>query len=213
MKVIIFDFDGTIADTMPFSFGRSLELLKNEKIDLPEKEILRKIRSNSYLELMREFKLSWLRIPFIIKIVKQTQKELYHEIDKIGTFPGMKNLLKDLKKKGYRIGILSSNMLRNVRKFIKKNDLNFFDILYCESNILGKHQTFIKMMKKYSLTPDEIIYIGDEIRDIVASHRVGIKMIGVPWGMNTVAALKKNGIDYMIKKPAEILKLITALDK
>lgn len=213
MKVIVFDFDGTIADTMPFSFGRSLELLKKEKIDLPEKEMLRKIRSNSYLELMKEFKLSWLRIPFILQIVKQTQKDLYHEIDKIGTFPGMKNLLKDLKSRGYRIGILSSNMQRNVRKFIRKNDMNFFDILYCESNILGKHSTFRKMMKKYNLTPDEIIYVGDEIRDIVASHRVGIKMIGVPWGMNTVAALKKNGIDYMVKKPAEILKLITVLDK
>ena len=48
IKVVIFDFDGTIANTMPFSFGRSLELLRKEKIDLPEKEIIKKIKSNSY---------------------------------------------------------------------------------------------------------------------------------------------------------------------
>ena len=104
-------------------------------------------------------------------------------------------------------------MQRNVRKFLRINDLNFFDYIYCESNILGKHQTFGKMMRKYNLTPEEIIYVGDEIRDIVASHRTGIKMIGVPWGLHNVKALKENGIDFMVKKPSEILKLIMELDK
>ena len=208
IKFVIFDFDGTIADTMPFSFSRSLELLRKEKIDLPEKEIIKKIKSNSYLELMKEFKLSWLRIPFMLQIVKQTQRDLYSQIDKIKIFSGIENLLKDLKNSNYRIGILSSNMQRNVNKFIKIKRLNFFDIIYCESNILGKDQTFRKMMRKYNLKPEEIIYIGDEIRDIVACKKVGIKIIGVSWGLHTFEALQKNGVDYIVKKPSEILKII-----
>ena len=208
IKFVIFDFDGTIADTMPFSFSRSLELLRKEKIDLPEKEIIKKIKSNSYLELMKEFKLSWLRIPFMLQIVKQTQRDLYSQIDKIKIFPGIKKLLKGLKNNNYRIGILSSNMQRNVNKFIKIKRLNFFDIIYCESNILGKDQTFRKMMRKYNLKPEEIIYIGDEIRDIVACKKVGIKIIGVSWGLHTFEALQKNGVDYIVKKPSEILKII-----
>lgn len=208
IKFVIFDFDGTIADTMPFSFGKSLELLRKEKIDLPEKEIIKKIKSNSYLELMKEFKLSWLRIPFMLRIVKQTQRDLYSQIDKIKIFPGMKNLLKDLRENNYRIGILSSNMQRNVNKFIKINKLNFFDIIYCESNILGKDKTFRKMMKKYNLKTEEIIYVGDEIRDIVACHKISVKMIGVSWGLHTIEALQKNGVDYLVKKPKEILKIL-----
>lgn len=208
IKFVIFDFDGTIADTMPFSFSRSLELLRKEKIDLPEKEIIKKIKSNSYLELMKEFKLSWLRIPFMLRIVKQTQRDLYSQIDKIKIFTGIKKLLKDLRNSNYRIGILSSNMQRNVNKFIKINQLNFFDIIYCESNILGKDQTFRKMMRKYNLKKEEIIYVGDEIRDIVACKKVGIKMIGVSWGLHTFEALQKNGVDYIVKKPSEILKII-----
>lgn len=208
IKVVIFDFDGTIADTIPFSFSRSLELLRKEKIDLPEKEVIKKIKSNSYLELMKEFKLSWLRIPFMLRIVKQTQRDLYSQIDKIKIFPGIKKLLKGLRNNNYRIGILSSNMQRNVNKFIKINQLNFFDIIYCESNILGKDQTFRKMMRKYNLKPEEIIYIGDEIRDIVACKKVGIKIIGVSWGLHTFEALQKNGVNYIVKKPSEILKII-----
>ena len=99
-------------------------------------------------------------------------------------------------------------MQRNVNKFIKINRLNFFDIIYCESNILGKDQTFRKMMRKYNLKPEEIIYIGDEIRDIVACKKVGIKIIGVSWGLHTFEALQKNGVDYIVKKPSEILKII-----
>jgi phosphoglycolate phosphatase len=120
----------------------------------------------------------------------------------------MKKLLTDLKDNNYQIGILSSNMQRNVNKFIKINQLNFFDIIYCESNILGKDQTFRKMIKKYNLKREEIIYVGDEIRDVEASKKVGIKMIGVSWGLHTVEALKNNGVDYIVKKPQEILKII-----
>jgi len=208
IKFVIFDFDGTIADTMPFSFSRSLELLRKEKIDLPEKEIIKKIKSNNYFELMKEFKLSWLKIPFMLQIVKQGQRDLYSQIDKIKIFPGMKNLLKDLRNNNYQIGILSSNMQRNVNKFIKIKRLNFFNIIYCESNILGKDQTFRKMMRKYNLKPEEIIYIGDEIRDVEACKKVGIKIIGVSWGLHTIEALQKNGVDYIVKKPSEILKII-----
>jgi len=208
IKFVIFDFDGTIADTMPFSFSRSLELLRKEKIDFPEKEIIKKIKSNNYFELMKEFKLSWLKIPFMLQIVKQGQRDLYSQIDKIKIFPGMKNLLKDLRNNNYQIGILSSNMQRNVNKFIKIKRLNFFNIIYCESNILGKDQTFRKMMRKYNLKPEEIIYIGDEIRDVEACKKVGIKIIGVSWGLHTIEALQKNGVDYIVKKPSEILKII-----
>jgi len=208
IKFVIFDFDGTIADTMPFSFSRSLELLRKEKIDFPEKEIIKKIKSNNYFELMKEFKLSWLKIPFMLQIVKQGQRDLYSQIDKIKIFPGMKNLLKDLRNNNYQIGILSSNMQGNVNKFIKIKRLNFFDIIYCESNILGKDQTFRKMMRKYNLKPEEIIYIGDEIRDVEACKKVGIKIIGVSWGLHTIEALQKNGVDYIVKKPSEILKII-----
>jgi len=157
---------------------------------------------------MKEFKLSWLRIPFMLRIVKQTQRDLYSQIDKIKIFPGMKNLLKNLRDNNYRIGILSSNMQKNVNKFIKINQLNFFDIIFCESNILGKDKTIKKMLKKHNLKTEEIIYVGDEIRDVEACKKVGIKIIGVSWGLHTFEALQKNGVDYIVKKPSEILKII-----
>src|SRR3989344_3405276 len=171
IKVVIFDFDGTIADSLPMHFNKIIDLAK-KRFSVDKKE-----------------------------------KDLYLQIDKIKIFPGMAKLLKNLKENNYKIGILSSNMQRNVNKFIKINRLDFFDIVYCESNILGKDKTIKKMMKKYALKTEEIIYVGDEIRDIVACHKMGIKMIGVSWGLHTVEALQKNEVNYIAKKPHEILKL------
>ncbi|MCR4312791.1 MAG: HAD hydrolase-like protein, partial [Candidatus Roizmanbacteria bacterium] len=62
IKYVIFDFDGTIADTLPFSFKKFLEIAKLIKIDdLSDKEIIKEIRSKSYQELLKgSFKRAWL---------------------------------------------------------------------------------------------------------------------------------------------------------
>ncbi len=213
IKYIIFDFDGTIADTMAYSFGKSLELLRKEKIDTPEKQIIKKIRSSNYIELMKEFKLSWLKIPFILRIIEQTQKDLYFYIEKIKIFPGMKKFLFDLKKEGYKLAIISSNRKENIDKFIKFNKLNVFDFVHGKTDLFGKAGYLEKFIKDFSLKKSEVIYIGDEIRDVEACKKVGIKMIGVSWGLHMVEALKKNGVNYLVKKPAGILKLITSINK
>lgn len=208
IKYVIFDFDGTIADTMPYSFGKSLELLRKEKIDTPEKQIIKKIRSSNYIELMKEFKLSWLKIPFILRIIEQTQKDLYLYIEKIRIFPGMKKFLFDLKKEGYKLAIISSNRKENIDKFIKFNKLNVFDFVHGKTDLFGKAGYLEKFIKDFNLKKSEVIYIGDEIRDVEACKKVGIKIIGASWGLHTFEALQKNGVDYIVKKPSEILKII-----
>lgn len=208
IKYVIFDFDGTIADTMAYSFGKSLELLRKEKIDTPEKQIIKKIRSSNYIELMKEFKLSWLKIPFILRIIEQTQKDLYFYIEKIRIFPGMKKFLFDLKKEGYKLAIISSNRKENIDKFIKFNKLNVFDFVHGKTDLFGKAGYLKKFIKDFNLKKSEVIYIGDEIRDVEACKKVGIKMIGVSWGLHMVETLKKNDVDFIVKKPSEILKII-----
>lgn len=208
IKYVIFDFDGTIADTMAYSFGKSLELLRKEKIDTPEKQIIKKIRSSNYIELMKEFKLSWLKIPFILRIIEQTQKDLYFYIEKIKIFPGMKKFLFDLKKEGYKLAIISSNRKENIDKFIKFNKLNVFDFVHGKTDLFGKAGYLKKFIKDFNLKKSEVIYIGDEIRDVEACKKVGIKMIGVSWGLHMVETLKKNDVDFIVKKPSEILKII-----
>ena len=141
------------------------------------------------------------------------QVELEKEMENIKFFPGVKKFLFDLKKEGYKLAIISSNRKENIDKFIKFNKLNVFDFVHGKTDIFGKAGYLEKFLKDFSLKKSEVIYIGDEIRDVEACKKVGIKMIGVSWGLHTIQALKRIGVDYIAKKPVEILKLITSIDK
>ena len=190
IKYIIFDFDGTIADTLPFSFQKFLEMAKLLQIDnLSDKEIINEIRSKSYQELLKgSFKKAWLKLPFVVNMIKNMQVELEKEMENIKFFSGVKKFLFELKKKGYKLAIISSNRIENINVFIKHNNINIFDFVHGKTDLFGKAGYLGKFLNDFKLGKSEVIYIGDEIRDVEACKKVGIKMIGVSWGLHTIEA-------------------------
>lgn len=212
IKYIIFDFDGTIADTLPFSFQKFLEMARLLQIDdLSNKEIIKEIRSKSYQELLKgSFKKAWLKLPYVVGMIKNMQVELEKEIENIKFFPGVKKFLFDLKNEGCKLAIISSNRIENINKFIKFNKIDIFDFVHGKTDLFGKAGYLKKFLQDFKLEKSEAIYIGDEIRDVEACKKAGIKMIGVSWGLHTVKALKKVGVDYIAKKPVEIMKILTS---
>jgi len=205
MKTIIFDFDGTIANTLPFHFKKVIEIAKKYKItNLSEKEIIQEVRSKSPRQLMTEFKLSWLKLPSVFSVIKQAQKELNKSIEQIKIFPGIDKVLKRLKK-NYCVGILSSNIKENIDKFLQLNKLEIFNFVYCESNIFGKDKALNNLVKKFNLLKENVYYIGDEVRDIEGCQKAGIKIISVGWGLHDKKLLLKYYPDYFAEKPEEII--------
>lgn len=210
IKYVIFDFDGTIADTLPFSFKNFLEVAKLLHINnLSDQQIIKEIRSKSYQDLLKgSFKRAWLKLPFVIDLIKSSQLELAKEMEDIKFFPGVRKFLFDLKKEEYKLAIISSNMIENINKFIVFNKLDIFDFVHGKTDLFGKAGYLGKFLTDFKLERSEVIYIGDEIRDVEACKKVGIKMIGVSWGLHTVEALKKAGVDYIAKKPGDIFKIL-----
>lgn len=209
MKTIVFDFDGTIVNSLPFVHQRMVQIIKEMKLsNLPDNQIIDEIRSQSYPELIKKFRISWLKIPFILAKVSQAQKDLYKQIDKIKFFPEAKQVLELIKKQNIQLGILSSNIQENIKKFLELNDLQIFDFIYCEKTIFNKEKAIINMLNKQNLIKDEVIYVGDEVRDIEACKKSGIKIIAVTWGLNNSNLLIKHKPDFIINKPEEILRIL-----
>lgn len=142
-------------------------------------------------------------------MIKDMQKELEKEMKNIKFFSGVKKFLYELKDRGYGLAIISSNRVENINKFIEFNKLNIFDFVHGKTDLFGKANYIWKFLKDYNLKKSEVIYIGDEIRDVEACKKVGIKIIGVSWGLHTIEALEKSGVDYIVKKPSEIFKIIS----
>ncbi|MCX7955508.1 MAG: HAD-IA family hydrolase [Patescibacteria group bacterium] len=207
IKTIIFDFDGTIADTLPYTFEKIIEISKKYKIK--NNQIIEKIKTISPKELFKEFKISWFKIPLIIWEIKKTQKQLYFDLDKIKIFPGIKELLKNLKQRNIKIFIYSSNIKKNIDYFLKKEKIEeCFDKIYVGKNLLGKDKDLFYILKKENLKKEEVFYVADEIRDVLACKRAKIKMVGVLWGLAGKEGFKKFTPDFLIKKPQQLLKLL-----
>lgn len=209
-KVVIFDFDGVIADSLSYHFKKMVDIAK-EDFGLKENDekILNEIRSKSYFQLMKTFKISWVKIPKILRLINQAQEEVYKNIEKIKIFPGIKETLIKLKKRKKRLFILSSNLEKTIKKFIQLNKIDFFDKVYCQANLLGKAYQLKKIIKENKLNKKDVVYIGDEIRDVEASKKAGIKVISVSWGFQKGEVLKKHGADFIVKKPLDILKIVS----
>lgn len=212
IKTVIFDFDGVIADTLPFTLKKITQLTQKIKIkNLSEEKLIENLRSKKYQELFKE--VSWwfiiFRVPQIILAIKKAQKELYFQIDKIKIFPGMKRLFADLKKNNLTIALLSSNLEKNVKKFLKVHKIeNIFEKIDCGSQLLKKDKAINNFLKKNGWKQSETVYIGDEIRDVEACKKTRIKIIGVAWGFQRAEILQKYGADFIAKKPSDILKIV-----
>lgn len=202
---IIFDFDGTIANTFPYIFEIIKKLAIEQGItNLTDKDLL-SVRDKHPLEAIKMFNIPILKLPFL---VIRGQKMLKKNINQVKLFPGIKEVLYKLKEKGYHLGVLSSNSVENLNLFFKKNQIAIFDFVKSSSNIFGKAWSLRSIVKDNKLRKEEVVYIGDEVRDIEACHDVGIDIIAVTWGFNSKNILKKYQPEYLVAQPAELLTLI-----
>lgn len=204
-KTIIFDFDGTIADTL----GLALEIY-NKKI-VPRfnarratKEDLEYVRNQKpSRKLLKEYNISLFQLPFIIR---RGRAEIKKEIKEADLQPGIEELLRKLKD--YPLGILSSNSEENIKIFLARHKiLDVFSFFYCSSPLFRKDKIIKRILKEGDLNPENVYYIGDEVRDIVSANKAGIKTIAVTWGFNKKEILEKTKPDYLFEKPLQILEL------
>ncbi|HIK04920.1 MAG TPA: HAD-IA family hydrolase [Trichormus sp. M33_DOE_039] len=205
-KAIIFDFDGTIADTVDalVSIANRLAVEFGYVQITPDQLTL--LRNLSSREIIKYSGISLFKIPFLVKKVKF---ELKNKIQELRPIPGMKQSLIELKENGYQLGIITSNSKENVTAFLKINELdNLFEFIYSGVTIFGKTTIINNVLKQKQIQPQAVIYVGDETRDIEASKKANIKVIAVTWGFNSPEILAKQNPDFVIHHPSELLQVI-----
>lgn len=205
IKTLIFDFDGTIADTL-ITANNILRDLSTKygyrKLTLKESKVM---RDYTIQEIFKKSNISIYKLPLIVYDVK---KELSKHIASLQTIKGMDKALHEIKKNGYQLAIVTSNNKQNVEIFLKKNNLEIFDIIYTGTTIFGKARVIQGLLKKYNINKQNVLYIGDEIRDVEATKKVKIPIIAVSWGLNSRKGLKRFSPQYIIDAPKDLIKVL-----
>ncbi|AFY50161.1 haloacid dehalogenase superfamily enzyme, subfamily IA [Nostoc sp. PCC 7524] len=205
-KVIIFDFDGTIADTVDALVSIANRLAADFGYVQITPEQLTLLRNLSSREIIKYSGVSLFKIPFLVKKVKT---ELKNKIQELKPIPGMKEALEDLQHHGYKLGIITSNSKENVTDFLRINELdNLFEFIYSGVTIFGKTTIINNVLKQKQIKHKCVVYVGDETRDIEASKKANIKVIAVTWGFNSPEVLAKQNPDFLINQPSQLLQVI-----
>lgn len=209
IKVIIFDFDGTVADTFDALVTISNSLAPEFGYLPANPEDLPKIKDLTTREIIQRSGVAIYKLPFILrKVIAQ----LNSRIHTLSPVEGMKPALFELKKQGNKLGIITSNNRENVQVFLQNNGLlDLFDFIYCGTKIFGKSRVINNFLRQANLRPGEIVYVGDETRDIEAAKKSNIKVIAVSWGFNSGNILKQQKPDFLIEHPQQLIEVIKLL--
>lgn len=205
MNYIYFDFDGTIADSIELNVEifNILSLKYGfKKVDIEKTDYYRTLNSQ---EILREFNIPFFKIPFIVADYKKEVQKRLNQLSPIEKIPDIVEIL----AKKYFLGILTSNSTKNVNYFLSMHNLSkYFSDVRSERKLLQKDKALKKIIKYHGIKSQQIVYVGDETRDIVAASKVHIKNIGVTWGLNSKKALIDKSAYKIADTPSEIPEII-----
>lgn len=200
-KYILFDFDGTIANSIPMQDRMMRELSVKYHMDPMGIE---DFKNRDKLSVKRKAKLA----AFALK-VEHEYKEMYSRHSRnLLPFPGMLPLLELLKSSGYQLGVVSSNAKENIACFCSSNGLSFPVPVYSSKGLLGKEKVFSRFMQEMGCKAEDILYIGDELRDVKACQKSKIDIAFVTWGLDGMDGSVNKNIRYRIDSPAELGDLL-----
>lgn len=212
-KVIIFDFDGTLCDTRSniiIAFRATMEHLG---LDMRDEETC---GATIGLTLRDGFKSMYpdfddAKIDYCVETYRQIfaerRKELMPDL-----FPGVKETLEALRKRGHRMTIATSRLTDSLMLFMRHHGIDHYFEYAVGSDSVTHHKPHpepaLKTLAALNIAPSEAIMVGDMPVDIAMAHNAGIRAIGVDYGNATREELEAAEADWIVDSITKILEII-----
>lgn len=204
-RLAIFDFDGTLADSLPW-FQRVIGVIAQEfglrEVGPEERQVLRGCHPR---EALARLGVPLWQVPRIARRLRQLKALEAHRLP---LFPGVAELLRDLAQRGVPRAIVSSDAEANIRSTLGREHAALIDHYACGAGLFGKPPLLRKVLRHYRLHPAEALYVGDELRDAEAARAVGIAFGAVTWGYTPPDAMRAQAPARLFTTVAEIAPAI-----
>ncbi|CAO3422409.1 HAD hydrolase-like protein [Azospirillum endophyticum] len=200
-RLAIFDFDGTLADSFPWFVGVLNGVADRYGFNRVQADEVERLRGYDARQIMRHLGVSNWKLPFIANHMRQL---MARDIDGIGPFPGVPEMLRALNGRGVTVAIVSSNSVENIRSILGAEAAGQVAHYGCGASLFGKAAKFRKMLRITGIPAGCAVGIGDEVRDIDAARKVGIGCAAVTWGYARGDALAARRPDRLLRRVEEI---------
>lgn len=211
LNTVIFDFDGTIADTNSLIIN-SWQHTYMERTGKPgnEEDIIRSFGEPLAITMKKVF--PQFDVNESIEIYRSYQVGQFEK--QIRPFPGMVETVRNLKTGGYKVAVVTSRLrnttLHGLNCFGIAND---FDVIVsCEDT--DKHkpnpEPVLMALDRLSAKPEEAVMVGDSMFDICCAHNAGVQAALVGWAL-AVTEQDMQGKDrpeYVLKAAKDIFGVL-----
>ncbi len=204
--LVLFDFDGTIADslvTVVEVYNELAPSLGIPSIDASDAEL----RHMSPREALRARDIPLWKVPRMMAAVRAGLRDRMHAIP---PFPGVDDAIGALHEAGFRCGIVSSNARENIERFLARRRIDGLEILGTGTSLFGKGAVLRKVLRKERAEAARAFYVGDEVRDVAAAAEAGMRSVAVSWGYASRRALAAAGPDFLVDHADEIAARVIA---
>jgi phosphoglycolate phosphatase-like HAD superfamily hydrolase len=198
MKLVIFDFDGVLVNTLEFAF--SINKKKNPDLSW---NLFQEFSDGNFCDGIKK------AVNVKKHVVPVDYNEQYQkEIEKINILDILHKSILALKEK-YCLAIVSSTRTQFIENFLQKEKIR-----ECFSDILGVdvHESKVvkinSLLKKYNILPRDVVFITDSLGDILEGNKCGVLSVGVTWGIHDKNKLEKGKPIAIVDDPRDLLNII-----
>lgn len=204
-KTIIFDFDGTIADSLPIMLRiYGILIPKGPEITKELFQFLRKLPAH---KVAAHLDVSLWRLPWLLR---RGRKTMHDHMSDVQPIEGIEQVIRELKKRGYTLHIVTSNSRANVLLFLRMYKLDtYFDDVHAVRRLNGKPRALKGLARKLKVNVTETYYVGDEARDIIATQKINMPIVAVSWGFNDIELLREMKPTKTAQKPKDLLRIFS----
>jgi phosphoglycolate phosphatase len=205
---VIFDFDGTLANSIDL-----IVRLYNAHVDEFGYKPIHQSEYNSLRQMgyTKAMKAKGVRLGMIPRMVRVLGKEMRLHMDEVQPYDGVIDIVKKLHSHGFGVGVLTSNQAELVANFFERHAFPPFDFVVSEKTLFGKDRALKRILKRYGLTHNQVVYVGDEPRDVSACRKANLAVIGVSWGLAGKEGFASAPPDVIVDSAEELLNTIVRM--
>ncbi|WP_083942894.1 HAD hydrolase-like protein [Sphingomonas soli] len=207
IRLVIFDFDGTLSDSGDWFISMIDHLAGIFHFRKVKGDEIEMLRHRSSREVIQYLGISRWKLPFIAWYVRRL---VGRNVGQIELFPGTPDLLQQINAIGVQIALVTSNSEDNARRILGPENAALISFYACGSSLFGKAPKFRRVLKRLGVPAAETLAIGDETRDVDSAREVGMRAGSVLWGYAREQALAATRPDAMFRAPQDILDYVGA---
>jgi phosphoglycolate phosphatase len=209
MALILFDFDGVLADTLDELLQYGQEACNDlgvrhfvVKEDLSTLEVMSLATFGRQLEVPE---------PLIEEFVQRCLSKIAEQESPPAIFAGLAKAVRDLSAK-HLLGIVTTNSAQNVKAFLIEYGLeDCIHAIYGIDLPGSKAEKISQARDQFSAAGEAVFMVGDSMSDMRAAKEASAKSIGVSWGHQSVEMLIRAKADFIVHSTQELMEVFEKL--